>query len=797
MASALDEDTQETLTGGWESAKVVLRSIQKDLQKVFVVFLIGFLATFYALRIYIWDWLKGITVANMPVDVEAELEIIAQTPFEVILLQAKIGLVVGAVFALPALIYYARDGLRRRGMWPQSPIPRWKLASIGLLAAALFVAGVSYGVFVFFPVMFSFLAAFGLEAGFNPSYSIVMWTEFIVFLSISFGLAGQMPLVITGLSYAEIVPYETFRDKWRHAVVGIFFFGAMFSPPDPFTQIMWAIPLTTLYGFSLYLAKVVVTAKRSSDRIDPFASTRRHWNLVGGAGVLGGGLVYAYYTYGGREATNALLAWAGSSRRVDPPGAGLGVDPTTAIAVYAACVAVVFVVLAVLAAVYRDLDADATGTPGSTGTGGDGRHGDPTAIDLGELDAGGIRAAPEAAFAALSEEEALALANDAMEDDDPETARAILDRFDEATADADADEEPTDSEAAESESAASEAAESESAASEVGGSTAGSTAEEGTVAAETGADASAEPADQDDDGMFGGLTDRASRASTTFLDDFAEDTDEEDIGGYYTDLKFIVGSLRSRSFRLVGWFVAVMGAVFTWLYLGGLGGVRADFLDRLPARFDASDLSVITLHPVEALVFMVKFSVLIGLLAVLPLVVYYAWPALRDRGFVRGHERRIFVWTGALAGGLVGGFALGYLVIAPGLISYLVADALGARMVITYRINDFFWLIIFTTLGIGVLADVPILMVLLNSAGVPYDAFRNRWREATIAAMTFAAVLTPADIVTMLLVTVPLLAAYWVGVGVLFVITLGGRRNLAPPARILEATDRFDLDTSE
>ncbi|WP_096390493.1 twin-arginine translocase subunit TatC [Halopenitus persicus] len=784
MASALDEDTQETLTDGWESTKVVLRSIQKDLQKVFVVFLIGFLATFYALRIYIWDWLKGITVANMPVDVEAELEIIAQTPFEVILLQAKIGLVVGAVFALPALIYYARDGLRRRGMWPQSPIPRWKIASIGLLAAALFVAGVSYGVFVFFPVMFSFLAAFGLEAGFNPSYSIVMWTEFIVFLSISFGLAGQMPLVITGLSYAEIVPYETFRDKWRHAVVGIFFFGAMFSPPDPFTQIMWAIPLTTLYGFSLYLAKVVVTAKRSSDRIDPFASTRRHWNLVGGAGVLGGGIVYAYYTYGGREATNALLTWAGSSRRVAPPGAGWGTDAATAIAVYATCVAILFVVLAVLAAVYRDLDADATGGSGSLAAGGDGRHGDPTAIDLGELDAGGIRAAPEAAFAALSEEEALALASDAMEDDDSETAQAILDRFDEATADP--DEESADSETADSDGD-----------SEVGGSAADSTADEDTVASGAGADASAEPADQDDDGMLGGITDRASRASTTFLDDFAEDTDEEDIGGYYTDLKFIVGSLRSRSFRLVGWFVAVMGAVFTWLYLGGLGGVRADFLDRLPERFDAGEFSVITLHPVEALVFMVKFSVLIGLLAVLPLVLYYAWPALRDRGFVRGHERRIFVWTGALAGGLVGGFALGYLVIAPGLISYLVADALGAEMVITYRINDFFWLIIFTTLGIGVLADVPILMVLLNAVGIPYDAFRNRWREATIAAMTFAAVLTPADIVTMILVTVPLLAAYWVGVGVLYVITLGGRRNLAPPARVLEASDRFDVSTGE
>ena len=51
--------------------------------------------------------------------------------------------------------------------------------------------------------------------------------------------------------------------------------------------------------------------------------------------------------------------------------------------------------------------------------------------------------------------------------------------------------------------------------------------------------------------------------------------------------------------------------------------------------------------------------------------------------------------------------------------------------------------------------------------------------------MTFAAVLTPADIMTMFLVTVPLMAAYGVGLVVLFVITAGGRRDLAPPADIV------------
>ncbi|WP_430504201.1 twin-arginine translocase subunit TatC [Haloparvum sp. PAK95] len=758
MSSALDEDTQQTLAEGQETARTFLRSVQKDLQKVFVVFLVGFIGTFYALRLYIWDALKGVTRANMPPEIAKELEIIAQTPFEVILLQAKIGMIIGGLFAVPPLIYFGRDGLKERDMWPTSPVSPWKIAIIAVMAVVLFTVGAAYGYLVFFPVMFNFLASFGLDAGFNPSYSIVMWTEFIVFLSLSFGLAGQMPLLITGLSYAEIVPYETFRDKWRHAVVAIFVFGAMFSPPDPFTQIMWAVPLIGLYGFSLYLAKVVVTARRSSDQIDVLASIREYWNVVAGALLLGGAAVYAFYRYGGRTAANDALRALGTTRRFLPAGEGIGVAPTVAVGLYATMAALFCALLAVLYVVYRDLEMRAP--PGQQ------ELGDPTAIDVGNLDAAGVRAAPPQAFVDMSEEESLKLAEAAMDADDPEKAQAILDRFDEVQEAVEAGELGDEGEAAEGEGAAGESAEA------VPESATGA----GDAASEGG-------------GVTEDVGDRASRASETFLDGIMDEDEEADIGGYYTDLRFIADSLRSGAFRIVAVFMAVMASTFTWMYLGGLGDVRRDFISRVPSELDTSSFTVITLHPVEALIFMVKFSVLAGILAALPVIAYHAWPALRERGFVRGHQRQVYVWTGSLAAALVGGFVLGYLYIAPGLISYLVTDALNADMLITYRINDFFWLIIFTTIGIGLLADIPVLMVLLNSAGVPYDALRNRWREVTIAMLTFAAIFTPADILTMFLVTVPLMAAYGVGIGVLFLVTLGGRRDLAPPADFITDED--------
>jgi len=100
-----------------------------------------------------------------------------------------------------------------------------------------------------------------------------------------------MPLMMSALSYSGIVPYETFRDRWKWAVVGIFGFGALFSPPDPFTQIMWAAPLVGLYVISLGISKMLVQAKRAGEEVNARAVARTRWNKLAAAALVVGALV--------------------------------------------------------------------------------------------------------------------------------------------------------------------------------------------------------------------------------------------------------------------------------------------------------------------------------------------------------------------------------------------------------------------------------------------------------------------------------------------------------------------------
>ena len=735
----MDEDTARAVASGRETAGAMLSSAQGNLKRVFLFFLVGMLGAFFALRWYVWGLLKeDVLYAQMDEATREATSVVATTPFEVILLQVKIGLLVGVIVAVPSVIWYSRKALKRRGYWPSDTIPRWQVAALLAFVAVLFAAGVFYAYSLFFPIMFAFLAENAVNAGFQPTYSIAKWTEFIFLLTLSFGLAAQLPLGMSGAAMSGIVPYETFRDKWRYAVVGIFVFGAMFSPPDPFTQIMWAVPLVALYGFSLGLTKLLVLSKRAGAHVPVRGVVRDHWNVLAGTFVLAAGAVYAYLARGGLEATNVALDTIGSSYRF-PTAADLGVFGLTPSTVAAALAAVGGTLVTAAALFYlrvRALEAraatagsgDPVATPDAETTAPETAPsaGEPAEIDIGALSAPAVRAAPPEAFADLTEKEAVGHAEQALEDDDAEKAEAILDRFDEAQ----------------------------------------------EVAAESQATADEEKVDVED-------ADPITSTTTGVVDAFtSEETTEDDIGGYYYDIAFILDSLTSKAIWIVGIFMAVLAGSFIFLYSGGIGDIKNSFLGSMPEAL-ATEVSIVTLHPVEALIFEIKFSVLLAAVSVLPLLLYFAWPAVEQRGWAVGNRNVLLVWGGSLFLAIVGGTLLGFFYIAPTIISALALDALTSNMIIAYRINNFGWLVVFTTVGVGVLAMIPVTMWLFARGQIiTYERMRDHWRVVVLAFFALGGLLSPKGVFTMFILAIPATVAYGIGLGALAVVH-GVRKRLA------------------
>ncbi len=118
----------------------------------------------------------------------------------------------------------------------------------------LFFIGIMFGYFVLTPISINFLANYQIDPSILNEFDIISYVSTISTLVLASGLVFQLPMVIFFLTKAGLVDKFILREYRRHAIVIILVFGAILTPPDPFSQIVLAIPLIGLYQISIYIS---------------------------------------------------------------------------------------------------------------------------------------------------------------------------------------------------------------------------------------------------------------------------------------------------------------------------------------------------------------------------------------------------------------------------------------------------------------------------------------------------------------------------------------------------------------
>ena len=172
-------------------------------------------------------------------------------PFGQIILYIQVAVIVGIILSLPNIFYqiwkFIAPALKKT--------EKKYVFGVVFFTSLCFLAGVVFAFFVILPLALQFVGEFGTKDIAN-NFAINEYMNIIISLMLGAGLVFELPMLSFFLTKLGILTPTFMRKYRRYAIVVLLIFSALFTPPDPASQIMLGVPLVLLYEISIFISKI-------------------------------------------------------------------------------------------------------------------------------------------------------------------------------------------------------------------------------------------------------------------------------------------------------------------------------------------------------------------------------------------------------------------------------------------------------------------------------------------------------------------------------------------------------------
>jgi sec-independent protein translocase protein TatC len=190
------------------------------------------------------------------------------------------------------------------------------------------------------------------------------------------------------------------------------------------------------------------------------------------------------------------------------------------------------------------------------------------------------------------------------------------------------------------------------------------------------------------------------------------------------------------------------------------------------------DVQLIFTTPTGAFLVSIKAAIIFGVLASLPVIFYQAWQFVAP-GLVETEIRLAVAVVASATICFLLGFAFAYYIILP----------FGLRFLFSFQttyltpmpdISSYVGFAGRLFIAFGIVFELPLLSFILSRMGLMTPDFLRRWRRYAIAVIfILAAILTPPDVITQILLAIPLILLYELSVWISAVTTRKRKGSMA------------------